>query len=153
MQWILWCIQQESHFQAEYKTHWSTLFLQTQVSNADSFTAALFCLYHTLSVSRCCCVVSEYRVNDGTYKFAQATEGENSASLLWRWKYCCKSSNIFTEFLELLCSTGVRRKITAPGSLWIIAFHNSTRKKACQAGVPPKLNDKAVLLGTENLMS
>lgn len=26
-------------------------------------------------------------------------------------------------------------------------------KKACQAGVPPKLNDKAVLLGTEYLMS
>lgn len=121
--------------------YWSMLFPQTHVSNADSLSAALSCLYCRLKVSWCCCVLSEHGVNDGTYKFSQATEGENSASLLWCWKHCCKSSNIFAEFFELLCSTGFLlnlywRKITAPGNLWIIAFCNSTRKKACKAGVP-----------------
>lgn len=52
----------------------------------------LFCLYHSLLVPQCCCIFSDHRVNDGTYRFSHAKNGENSAFPLWRRKHWCKRS-------------------------------------------------------------
>lgn len=127
-------------------------FLQTQVYNGDSFTAAFSacttaCLYLSAVVHP---QITESMMAHTGFPMQKKKE----KILLHCSEVGSSGAKDPTHSLNRLnCCTRLKTKITAPGNLWIIAFNNSSRKKACQVGIPPKLNDKAVLLGTVNSMS